>query len=533
MKRIGKMMSFIIALTMILVMSGMSVLAASISIERDSTYSGDSAAVTRVYTYYKIFDADYKTHTAANEVGSTNIIDTPESPVSYSIAVDNEWVGILGSWNAETKTWTRANGQLWFDLALSADGTKYLVTAADGFTDEYAQAAAEWLLAQAEEHQIAGTSLTYDETTKKWTSGNIDKGYYLVNSEDSGSNLILATTDMTLHEKSTYPSVDKKQNDTAPDAAYADEPVDVQVGDTIYYEIVVYVPGDDDADIVVTDTMSAGLTPAAAHLVTAKTGDSATAFDKDLPHGDGDANWASALSDHVYTFTIKPTELVKGKYVQLLLTATVNSTAILKNDADNKNDVKLNYHSYWDSDSVNFHIYATGAVKYDGATGVVDPDTNVLSPAAGKELEYLDGAEFVLVDSDGTTEIPVLKHPEGQYYYPKASEDGTAVNIVSVKNGTGVVIRGLDNQKYYLKEVTAPTGYNPLTDLVELTVEQDSTEQKTIEIGEKSKVKIANNAGTVLPSTGGMGTTLFYVIGSILVIGAGVLLVVRRRMNDR
>jgi LPXTG-motif cell wall-anchored protein len=163
----------------------------------------------------------------------------------------------------------------------------------------------------------------------------------------------------------------------------------------------------------------------------------------------------------------------------------------------------------------------------------VDPDTNVLSPAQGKTLEYLDGAEFVLVDSDGTTEIPVLYNTEGQYYYPKASEAETAVNIVSVKNGTGVVIRGLDNQTYYLKEVTAPTGYNPLTELVELTVEQDTTGNKQIVIDEKSKVKIANNAGTVLPSTGGMGTTLFYVIGSILVIGAGVLLVVRRRMNDR
>ena len=86
---------------------------------------------------------------------------------------------------------------------------------------------------------------------------------------------------------------------------------------------------------------------------------------------------------------------------------------------------------------------------------------------------------------------------------------------------------GLANGTYYLVETKAPAGYNQLTAPVVVKVEGGNTEDKL-----SVTAKVENSAGALLPSTGGMGTTIFYVLGSILVIGAVVLLVTKKRMGD-
>ena len=93
-----------------------------------------------------------------------------------------------------------------------------------------------------------------------------------------------------------------------------------------------------------------------------------------------------------------------------------------------------------------------------------------------------------------------------------------------VTNGNTVTVNGLDlDDTYYLVETKAPTGYNILNDHIEVKAS-----------GETTKVfahqNVANNKGAVLPSTGGIGTTIFYAIGSVLVVGAGVLLISKKRM---
>ena len=83
------------------------------------------------------------------------------------------------------------------------------------------------------------------------------------------------------------------------------------------------------------------------------------------------------------------------------------------------------------------------------------------------------------------------------------------------------VIYGLDGDStYYIEETKAPDGYNKLEGKIAVTMSDANQVQPVV-----------NNAGSVLPSTGGIGTTIFYAIGAILVIGAGVVLVSRRRAN--
>jgi len=104
-------------------------------------------------------------------------------------------------------------------------------------------------------------------------------------------------------------------------------------------------------------------------------------------------------------------------------------------------------------------------------------------------------------------------------YYYVTSTAGTAVVLQTL---TAVTINGLDlDEDYYLVGTKAPTGYNGLHDPIHLTVNGRASVHEDV----------TNNKGAELPSTGGIGTTLFYISGGILVLAAVILLVTKKRMS--
>ena len=118
---------------------------------------------------------------------------------------------------------------------------------------------------------------------------------------------------------------------------------------------------------------------------------------------------------------------------------------------------------------------------------------------------------------------------------PQANEDGSITwpqNTTLTTNAQGkIVIAGLDADTYYLREIAAPAGYNKLSADQEVKIEPTASDDgKTLTLTDVT-AEVNNQSGTELPSTGGMGTTLFYVIGGILVVGAGVLLITKKRMS--
>lgn len=140
-------------------------------------------------------------------------------------------------------------------------------------------------------------------------------------------------------------------------------------------------------------------------------------------------------------------------------------------------------------------------------------------------------------------------------YYVDASSTSNSVTSDKTNNGV-ILIYGLDpDVTYTLTETATEDGYNLLDGTTSITptvvvngtanatkvtvaeatgvsAGNDSAEAaNTMQLSAKQVTKIENNQGSVLPSTGGIGTTIFYVIGAILVLGAGILLVTRRRMN--
>ncbi len=503
-----KLIALVLALAMVFAVAVAS--AATISISRDESYSADADNQIRTLKYFKVFDAT-----------------KDGDAISYTLPGTSPWVSALNA--------TGDDAQSYFTLTPNADSSLYYVTAGT-ISDSNAATAAAWLLAH-KPSSVTETALDYSEADHKWTATVDDIGYYVIVSYDmegqaltQSSKLIAWTTDIVITEKNTYPTVDKKQKDTSA-GTYDDDAVKVKVGDTIYYSVDVTVPADASLPIHVVDTMTNGLTYDTGSM-TIKVGDAEAA----ATHTD--VTTATVPSGATWAYDIAPTATTKGTHVIFYFTATVNANAIV--DTGKENDVDLQYGNtnYHKTDDVDYEIFATGALKYDGATGVVDATTNVLSAAEGKTLKPLDGAHFKLKVQVGKTgswaDLAVAYDSTNNYYYPTT---GTGVDIVTPENGE-IFIRGLDDDNNYrLVETQAPLGYNLMnpaeTGNMTLVTDTYTGETPTLStVTELAKLKIANNVGTTLPSTGGIGTTIFYILGGLLVVGAAVILVARRKAHE-
>ena len=168
-----------------------------------------------------------------------------------------------------------------------------------------------------------------------------------------------------------------------------------------------------------------------------------------------------------------------------------------------------------------------------------------------KEGKALPGAvfQFPFYVKKSTTDV------DGVYIYAGKDAGEGLTNQITTPDSGVIVVKGVKAGTYEIKEITAPDGYNKLTGSVTVVAKQtgatstnttvyldengDTTKTQTdkevkVEIPDiaATAVVVVNKAGTQLPSTGGMGTTIFYVLGSALVLGAVVLLVTKKRMND-
>ena len=120
--------------------------------------------------------------------------------------------------------------------------------------------------------------------------------------------------------------------------------------------------------------------------------------------------------------------------------------------------------------------------------------------------------------------VPTVKSDATDY-------NGYKVVVLESKGDGKDSVSGLAADTYYLEEVVAPAGFNKLKDLTDAGQITITVKDNVTSITNAS-FNVENNAGTELPETGGIGTTIFYLIGAILVIGAGVVFVTRRRMHS-
>lgn len=434
-------------------------------------------------TGYKILDVKKTTNAqAANNNGDN-------AGFAYSIDAGSPWLTVVQNLKFDDET-------KYFEVVPTADGTSYSVTLNPtiSISEATAKDMAEKLLA-AKPAGAEAISVTTGEAT------SADPGYYLFISP-LGENLVLATTNIEIEEKNDYPTV-SKEDDKDDDTAC--------IGDDVVYTIEITVPEKANNSLTVNDTMTEGLTFKGDSLNSVK-----------IKDGDAITTGYSFTKTNAQKFSVEFTaECVKanqGKTIVIEYTATVNANAVVGavDDADgNRNDVEIEYSNYTMSDFEPLETYKYEVVKVDG-------DDNTLT-----------GAEFTLWDkaTDGTKIGVVATETAGVYRIATANETPLDGNMVTGDDGKLTII-GLGNGDYYLQEDVEPNGYNKLASRKDIHI-SDADKTATVESGKCTEGdKIINQSGTELPSTGGMGTTIFYVIGGLLIIGAAVVLVARRKAQE-
>lgn len=350
---------------------------------------------------------------------------------------------------------------------------------------------------------------TASSTTVKFE--NLALGYYLVDS-NQGVLCGLSTTnpDAVMEEKNGVPTGEKEVEE---DSTLAFGHVnDADIGQTVHFKSTILTqPGAEN--YVFQDKMSAGLTFDGSVTVT-------------LEGETVDPKYYTLRTTGVtagYTFEVLFTQefcdtLSENGELVIHYSATVNAQAVVAGDG-NPNESRLVY-------GEDGEFKTTPSVTKTYTWGL-----DVLKYANGDEKKRLEGVRFVLLNFDKSKAAVVIN---GKLTgWAAVPEDGAAwpANTELTTDADGrISVDGLDADTYYLRETAGKPGFNKLDGDVAVTITAESTDGTTMRYT-RPEEKINNNSGTLLPSTGGMGTAIFYAAGGILVLGAGVLLVTRKRME--
>lgn len=374
---------------------------------------------------------------------------------------------------------------------------------------------------------VAGTA-----TASSPTVSGLELGYYLVVPDPGvvvNSLCSLGTTNpnVTINEKNGKPTITKQVEHAAGSPASAN---DATVGDTVKFVVTINAIDGKPENYVMHDKMDEGLTFDSSS-VTVKRGETilekGTAYELITSTTDGD------------TFDIKFKEnVVKTNDVfTVTYSATLNEKAVV-GTTGNKNETKLTYGD-------NQHVDAEPTKTYTWSFNIFKYFMN------GTVEKALDGAKFILyrevsTNSETDYEYAVMDNKGKIQDWVTGEEHATV--LTSPESGK-LTMSGLANGTYYLKETEAPQGYNPLENDIEIKITAENWQTPTAPTAkieyktstaegasfaeaENGTVKVENKTGTVLPGTGGIGTTIFYVIGGGLMVAAAILLITKKRMEN-
>ena len=565
MKKLKQLAAMLLSLTMVMLFAVPALAAGTYSI----TIQNDKEGHT--YEAYQIFAGDVSSDAAqvGNEEGPVL------SNIEWGSGVDDEAL-LTALKEADAEKYGACTTAADVAEALGIEGA----SAADAAA--FAEIAAEHLT-NAEETATAPAEGNY-------VISNLPAGYYLVKDQDNSLEgdadaateyIVQVLGNVTMEPKdSDIPTVEKKvaEEDYRQDGGYGynyNDVADWDIGDSVPFKLIGSIPdmsAYDTYEYIFTDTLSNGLT------LQEDTINVYIAIDKN----DEVRDYTPLTKGVDYTLTLNNVENGGGSfsitfddlktapyidegnrhYVIVTYDATLNANAEVGLPG-NPNTVDLQFSNNpngdglgrTEKDTVIVFTYELDGTKVDGENAETK----------------LEGAEFVLFNG-GHTRVASINNgklsgwvnlPEGYndtnykdipYETWETFSEANQVIMSSTADGT-FGVSGLDDGTYYLLEIKSPTGYNLMEDEVKLNIAATTANgqtwagdpaaaltalQITVDEGEAQNgvidtgivnITVTNNQGSTLPETGGMGTTLFYVIGGLLVVGAGVLLIVRFRMK--
>ena len=349
------------------------------------------------------------------------------------------------------------------------------------------------------------------------TFSGLDYGYYYITSTlGTAVTIDSATPNATVIDKNQETTVDKQESVDEVNWLYegmgkVENPVPTQmVGLKVNYKltgtVTQYIGKDQVTYLLFTDTLSEGLTANKDVKVTV-----------DGVEVSAEVNYneqTTTIKLVTVDANLKPIYPSNAQY-EITYSATVNEKAV---DAVQNNEVKLTDNNGNEigkdrTEVVNYNIFL---VKKDAKT-----------------VEVLAGAEFKLFTTEtGDVEIPVVlvsgtgdaTSTENNVYRVATADEIANGDVVEtmVTGTTGVIeVKGFANGTYYFEETKAPAGYNRLETRTPATVNGDNT----------AEIPVLNNSGSLLPSTGGIGTTIFYILGGILIVAGIAYFIVRRKAD--
>ena len=352
-------------------------------------------------------------------------------------------------------------------------------------------------------------------------------GYYLIDSS-VGSLCSLNTTNLTatITEKNSVPTIYKGVGTIYGDYETTNT---AEIGQTVYFTIDLYM-GDGPQNYVLHDVMDSGLTYDSSSLKIYFKKSGASGGHQTLDP----TNYTLSYADgHTFDIEFKQTfldGLKKNDNVWIEYSAKLNENAVI-GSLGNKNKVWV---SYGDNKTTTekqtiTRTYGIPVFKFykTDVTGTTSeqPLANVkfkLSTSSTADLN--NNTDFIKFVKDATTDV-----------YRKALDTDAAYNTELVSNNLGkITLQGLAAGTYYLYETETVKGYNKLTKPVQIEIKSDgkieyANKGETLQaVGSDGLVKVENKTGTLLPSTGGVGTTMMYIVGVALLIGSGVLLITKK-----
>ena len=510
MKMIKRLTTILFTIMMVLTMSGVVMADDNTANPTEGASSTDKGAITitnaikdHEYKVYKIFDLE------------------SYSGTNYSYKVVSEWEDFFATGEAGSSY-----------VTLDSDGYINSLTLTETDAPEFAKKA----LAYATTKSVSVISVTPTKTdnadgTQTITYSDVDMGYYLVDSS-VGALCSLKTTNLTatITEKNSVPTVDKKvrKGRGAPE-----DNTNANIGQVLKFETTITV-GDGPQNYVLHDVMDEGLTYDPASLEISYQTVVGGSFNPLA-----NTNYSTSTSDG-HTFDVKFNQmflnnLKKDDKILVYYEATLNEKAKTQDKNYNKTWVGYGDNKNSNEDSVYIQTFRIPVFKFykTNATATKTPLAGAkfkLSTKSNADLNNdADFIKFVYDPTDTT-------YGSGAYRKALDSETTAVIEVESDDKGYAT-FKGLQAGDYYLYETEAPKGFNKLTKPVKISI-QPSGLLYYGNIGETPQVvrpynpvNIENKTGTVLPSTGGVGTTMIYVIGTMFLIGSSVLLITKKNMK--